>query len=106
MLCRSCTKGTCRSLSTEQQRIEIACPECDGAGCQECKDGAFEIDGCPNRFCSPVVPAIDLIDLFTKGLPPVSGGTLDQSYSFIHAARIFENEEAKVRNERSSRDPD
>ena len=106
MLCRSCTKGKCTSLSTEESRIEIECPVCDGCGCEECKDGAFELDGCPNSFCSKIVQSIDLIDLFGKGLPPITGGVLDQSASFIEAARCFESEEGKVRNERSSRNPD
>jgi hypothetical protein len=38
-----------------------------------------------------------------KGMPPVAGGMLDQSVSFIHAAQFFEQEERKVANERSSR---
>jgi hypothetical protein len=38
-----------------------------------------------------------------KGMPPVAGGMLDQSVSFIHAAHFFEQEERKVANERSSR---
>jgi hypothetical protein len=53
-----------------------------------------------------MVTLIDLIDLFGKGLPPVSGGTLDQSVSFIQAVAFFESEERKVRNERSSRNSD
>jgi hypothetical protein len=79
---------------------------CDGSGCEECSDGVFELDGCPNRYCSPVVRSIDLIDLFEKGIPPITGGVLDQSASFIEAARFFESEEGKVRNERISRNPD
>jgi hypothetical protein len=53
-----------------------------------------------------MVTLIDVIDLFGKGLPPVAGGTLDQSVSFIQAAAFFESEERKVRNERSSRNSD
>lgn len=103
MLCQSCSRGQCRSLSTPEARLEIECPACNGTGCSECKDGAFELDGCPNAFCSSVVTTIDLIDLFGKGLPPVSGGALDQSVSFVSAVQFFENEERKVKNERSSR---
>jgi hypothetical protein len=69
-------------------------------------DGVFELDGCPNSFCSKVVSSLDLFDLFHKGLPPVAGGVMDQSVSFIQASRFFEAEEGKVRNERSSRNPD
>jgi hypothetical protein len=49
------------------------------------------------------VTSIDLIDLFGKGMPPISGGVLDQSASFIDAVQFFESEERKVANERSSR---
>lgn len=103
MLCRSCTRGKCTSLSTDESRIEIECPVCDGCGCSECTEGSFELDGCPNAFCSKIITSIDLIDLFEKGLPPVAGGVMDQSASFIQAARFFASEEDKVRSERISR---
>ena len=106
MLCRSCTQGACRSLSTAESRIEIECPVCDGEGCKECHNGLYELDGCPNSYCSKIVSSLDLFDLFHKGLPPIAGGVLDQSASFIEASRFFELEEVKVRNERSSRNPD
>ena len=103
MLCRSCTNVTCRSLSTERDKIEIECPRCNGEGCEECKNGLFEIDGCPNSFCSSVVRSLTMFDLFEKGLPPVTGGVLDQSNSFIEAAQFFESEERRVKNERIDR---
>jgi hypothetical protein len=106
MLCRSCTPGRCNSLSTEENKIEVECPVCDGVGCSHCTDGVFPLNGCPNAFCGKMVTLIDVIDLFGKGLPPVAGGTLDQSVSFIQAAAFFESEERKVRNERSSRNSD
>jgi hypothetical protein len=96
----------CRSLSTAESRVEIECPVCDGDGCEECNDGVFELDGCPNSFCSPIVRSLDLFDLFEKGLPPVAGGVLDQSQSFVEASQFFESEEGKVKHERSSRNPD
>lgn len=40
-----------------------------------------------------------MIDLFEKGLPPIAGGTLDQSVWFIEAARILSNEEALAKRE-------
>jgi hypothetical protein len=105
MLCRSCSNTTCRSLSTERDRIEIECPKCNGEGCEECSGGMFAIDGCPNNYCSPVVRSLTLFDLFEKGLPPVAGGVMDQANSFIEAAQFFESEERRVKNERISRDP-
>lgn len=93
-------------MSTEQSRVEIECPVCDGAGCDQCSHGVFAIDGCPNTFCASMVTPIDLFDMFANGLPPIAGGVLDQAASFVNAARFFECEESKVRNERSSRNPD
>lgn len=88
----------CRDLGTEIEPIQIECPACSGAGCKECQDGLIQIDGCPNRYCSGVVTAIELFDLFEKGLPPVAGGVLDQSVWFIDASRYFEGEERRIKN--------
>jgi hypothetical protein len=44
-----------------------------------------------------------MFDLFEKGLPPITGGVLDQSNSFIEAAQFFESEERRVKNERIDR---
>jgi len=101
-LCRGCSGGKCKDLGTKEQPIEVECPGCNGEGCKQCEGGSFDLEGCPNRFCSSVVNAIDLIELFAKGLPPISGGVLDQSANFIHAARYFENEERRIKNERNS----
>jgi len=45
-----------------------------------------------------VISTIDLIELFEKGLPPVSGGVLNQSASFLNAAKYFaiQNQLAKA----------
>ena len=77
--------------------ILIECPTCSGLGCESCSDGDFSIDGCPNSFCSEMVPAIEMIELFAQGLPPVSGGSLDQSAWFVAAARQFKSEEAQAK---------
>jgi len=104
MLCRSCSITNCRSLSTQASRVEIECPACHGHGCKECREGHFEIDGCPNEFCSSVVDSLDVFDLWEKGMPPIVGGTLDQSVSFVRAAKFFDSEERRVRNARVSND--
>lgn len=61
------------------------------------------IDGCPNQYCRSVVPAANLIDLFNKGLPPVAGGVLDQSASFLEAVRYLGAEENKIEVEDEQR---
>jgi hypothetical protein len=40
--------------------------------------------------------------MWGKGIPPVAGGVLDQSASFVKAVHWFEAEERKIRNDRSS----
>jgi hypothetical protein len=34
-----------------------------------------------------------MVELFEKGLPPITGGVLDQSASFLAAAKYYEHEE-------------
>lgn len=99
LLCRHCTSKTCKDQGTDLEPIEIECPSCDGDGCDECNRGSVVIRGCPSVYCGSVATAIGLVDLFEKGLPPVAGGALDQSVSFIEATRILRNDEAKLRNE-------
>lgn len=53
-------------------------------------------------LCASVVPVIDVIDMIGKGHLPIAGGTLDQSASLLEAARVFESEEARVKNEQFS----
>jgi len=50
-----------------------------------------------------MAPLIPLADLFAKGIPPVSGGVLDQSAWFIQASRILERDEETIKAERNNR---
>lgn len=75
----------------------MECIHCDGTGCDKCDQGKIEVVGCPQKLCSSIVPTVRLIDLFNKGLPPVSGGTLDQSAWFLDAVSVFASEEALAR---------
>jgi len=106
MLCRSCSATQCRTISTQEDPIDIECPSCGGHGCDKCNDGYTRIDGCPTAYCASIYTALDVIDMINKGHLPTSGGTMDQSASIIHATHWFNNEEAKVRNEQLSRYPD
>lgn len=60
------------------------------------------INGCPNNYCKDMIPAIQLIDLFEKGVMPVAGGALDQSAWFLSAARCLANEDAAMKREAST----
>lgn len=37
-----------------------------------------------------------MADFFEKGLPPLAGGTLDQTTSFLEACRIYWSERAEI----------
>lgn len=88
-------------MGTPKEQIEIECPQCNGGGCGECGDrGAFVVEGCPNDFCQGIGTAISLFELFEKGLPPIAGGSLDQSVSFVQAAAFFGSEERRIEIER------
>lgn len=102
LLCRSCSGTTCRTEGTADNPIEFECPACNGHGCEKCDDGYVSLEGCPNTFCASVVPVIDVIDMIGKGHLPIAGGTLDQSASLLEAARVFESEEARIKNEQFS----
>jgi hypothetical protein len=78
----------------------MECPECNGAGCDECGNtGQFTIIGCPNKFCRDVVKVTRLADLFEKGLPPIAGGALDQAAWFLDAVQILSNDECELRRQ-------
>lgn len=87
-------------MGTQSEPISFECPSCSGAGCDKCQDGYIDFIGCPQQECSSIVDAVELIDLFKKGLPPVSGGTLDQSVWFLDAAKYLEHEESKLKAEK------
>lgn len=42
---------------------------------------------------------MELADLFEKGLPPLSGGVLDQTDAFLQGARIAWRERERIENE-------
>jgi hypothetical protein len=93
-LCKNCSAKRC---CDKDEPIEIECPHCDGTGCEECNEGFFETCGCPNEYVRELSPAIRMADLFAKGLPPIAGGTLDQSVSFLEFARLLEYEDRLVK---------
>lgn len=99
LLCRSCTGNECRDKGTESEPIDIECPSCSGEGCDECNRGLVRIDGCPQSYCRDMAYTVRLADLFDKGLPPVAGGSLDQSAWFLDAVGIFRYDESQVKAE-------
>jgi len=68
----------------------MQCPICGGRGCDECVGGEIEHTSCPLYLIGgDIADAIDYAELWEKGLPPIAGGALDQSQSFIIAARFI-----------------
>jgi len=78
----------------------MRCPGCEGTGCSECKEtGKIHITECPLRIVtSDIWQVIQLAELFEKGLPPVSGGTLEQAKNFIDVASFIIAEKAYYKN--------
>lgn len=51
------------------------------------------VTDCPKQFLDwELVRAIRFAELFSKGLPPVAGGSLDQSSWFINFHALYEYE--------------
>lgn len=69
--------------------MELRCLGCDGKGCDECGGSGFtEITGCPQReLTHDIFELAEFSELYSKGLPPVAGGALDQTKSFVDAHR-------------------
>jgi hypothetical protein len=67
------------------------CPGCGGSG-------ETEISGCPLALVTPdVAQAMDLIDWFeAHGLPPVAGGSTDQTECWMTALTVVTNERARI----------
>jgi hypothetical protein len=58
-----------------------------------------KIEGCPTEFARPVFNTVRMIEFFQKGLPPIQGGVLDQSASFLRAVTFFDHDEQELKHE-------
>ena len=96
-LCIECG-DKCKDEGTDAQPIDCECPNCGGHGCEHCDQGNFRVIGCPNRYCSDMAQTTELVDLFHSGMPPVAGGSMDQTVWFIEAARQLKNDEARLKS--------
>ena len=83
--------GTNSIVSDDDGNV-VKCPGCDGKG-------VHEITQCPAELMTQeVMEMIELAGLYKKGLPPVSGGALDQTKSFISACSFIWNEQQYCKN--------
>lgn len=101
-LCKSCV-GKCREIVSEQQPAEIECPICDGDGCEECRNGYFELTECPSKFIGQeLIQDIQIVSSSEHHLP-VSGGLLDQSAWWFSLKELLKREENLIQNEQAKR---
>ena len=69
----------------------MLCVGCNGTGCDLCGEtGEQLIECCPLELIGgDIFEVIEYAELWEKGLPPVAGGALDQTKSFVVAARFI-----------------
>jgi hypothetical protein len=101
-LCKSCS-GRCQEIVSEQQPAEIECPACSGHGCDECKNGWFELTQCPSKFIGQeLISDIQVVTASEHHLP-VAGGLLDQSAWWFELRQLLKAEENRVQDEQQNR---
>ena len=84
---------------SEAEPVEIDCTVChnkDSEGCHGCAGaGHFELTSCPALFVDAEIwELLGYAEMYSKGLPPVQGGTLEQSRWFSEFCRFAWNEQA------------
>lgn len=101
-MCSGCSPGKCEIPVSEALPMQIACPTCDGIGCDVCGvEGWVKITECPRKIVDrDTMNFIELADFAKDGAFPVAGGTLDQSQSFLVACRYLFNEDAKAESQK------
>ncbi len=102
MLCRRC--GTeCLDRISESEYVEVECPCCNGAGCDQCSDGQFRLTSCGRKFVGgEMVRAINLANMADRHLP-AAGGLLEQSAWFVDLWQTMGSEQALIDADRIER---
>lgn len=84
--------GLASETPTELEPIWIECPSCGKHGCSECQGkGRIKIDG-PIHVPSWCWAVITVAERYRKGVPPVAGGSLDQTNWINEACCFVDNE--------------
>lgn len=75
------------SITSDKETGKVyKCKGCDGSGFNEFTE-------CPAVLITrDIADVIKYSRLFEKGLPPMAGGVLDQTYNFLEAANFVLNE--------------
>lgn len=76
---------------SEYELDDIQCPVCEGECCDYCdKKGRIYLRECPRLMLdNEMLELQHAAGLYEKGLPPVAGGTRDQSRWFTEATRYY-----------------
>ena len=93
-----CPEGCAGFPTVTGERALFDCTACGGRDpkCKQCRDGRWELTGCPYTFAGrDVFAVIDLADEHNVGRMPLPGGTLAQMQMFLDAARFVKNERAE-----------
>lgn len=90
---------------TPQSPVLAICPRCDAKDkrCPYCSGrGTFRIERHPAQLVPAWVWSLcALADLYIeKGLPPIAGGSLDQSSWFVNAAMFIAHDRERILAER------
>tara|TARA_R100000951_G_scaffold50649_1_gene42725 strand:+ start:217 stop:471 length:255 start_codon:yes stop_codon:yes gene_type:complete len=78
-------------LPSATRKLQLECPACWGQGCSRCAGGYWHLEECPNKYVRDVLPEIEVIDWMLRGMPPVAGGSLDQTPWILKATKYFEH---------------
>ena len=80
--------------------IRLECVRCGGGGCESCRQWGYTlITCCPQKFIDrDVREFIQLAELCAKGLPPVLGGSLDQTAAFLDGYHYYQSKIDSVSN--------
>ena len=95
--------ATCRKCKGTGKHEGAKCKACGGKvnKCKECDgQGEIDIECCPLLIIErDVWEVLKYAELYRNGLPPVTGGALDQADSFIAAADYIFDQEQGIKNQ-------
>tara|TARA_R110000823_G_scaffold145639_4_gene275824 strand:- start:761 stop:1000 length:240 start_codon:yes stop_codon:yes gene_type:complete len=78
--------------------LQVECPVCLGGGCKHCKAGQFELTECPNQYIKDILYELEILDYMRDGLPPVAGGSPDQTKWVLRASKYLKYQERGASN--------
>jgi len=80
---------------TKLEPLLIDCPNCEGLGCDLCDDGDFELTSCPKLAIDrELQECLPYAELYKQGIPPVAGGSTDQTQWFtVFCLALWEDED-------------